>query len=934
MMERTVTKGVADVQWLHLKAIFAEAYELPTTERDSFLQTACDGDDLLLEELRRLFADLESAGDFLNEPPIRGVTPNRMEAETVLINRFRIVEMIGSGGMGQVYRAEDKLSGGQVALKAIRAEIALDVQAITRLRRELRLSRQVTHSNVCKVFELWSMPTEDRGDLLFLTMELLRGETLAQRLRRGKLSAREALPIARQIAAGLTAVHRVGIVHRDVKPSNVYLVTDEGQSERAVVTDFGLARPLSGANSAELTVVGAMLGTPAYMAPELFEGKEATVASDIYGLGVTLCEMVTGQNRPIAVGGKLAPRIHKGWQRAITQCLDPNPAKRPASADAAIRLIEKQPGNIWVKRGVAVAAAAILGLGVLFSIPAREVPKRTPDFSRVTYDRGLVQDFSYSADGSKLVYSSDRDSPDGSLNIYLEDDPSADPRCLVKGEWNDYEPSISPDGKLLAFHSDRLPAGVYLQNTAGGSPKLLAPDGRTPRFSSDGDYIAYWTGQGDSDAKSWVVPVKGGKPHPIAPSLADARFPVWSPSGHKLLLRGTALPGWPVFTDWWLADVDTGALQPTGAGPILAKLSIETHPPSLFWDRDSILFSARSRHSTNIWRLEIKKNEVGKTELPVRVTSGSAREVLPWALPNGAIAFANYDAMIHIFRVPQIAGTQIPEAVTSEEALDSRPTVSLDETFLLVRRNTGVQHRSYLENLRSGAKAEVFQKGAVSPAISPNGKLAAYSRESARLMEIWVREIGSGRETKVLDSGGEVMGWLPDGSGVLFMQAVQAVNRPIQLLDLRSRSVSTVLSGAEFGAIAISPGGMQVAYTVRSGGVRSTIYIAPFKAGVPVDLSAGVPLLSGATWDDKPQWAPEGRELFYSSNRDAFMCLWRSKVDRQGHPSGVPMPLAHLHRASMSPYHFPNASFNVAAGAKSVYFNSAILHGNIWKMEP
>jgi serine/threonine protein kinase len=264
--------------------------------------------------------------------------PSGLVPGVVAGGRYRIVRTIGSGGMGEVFEAEDTVVGGRVALKALRADRASSPNAIERLRREIALARKVTHPNVCRTHDLG-----DHEGRVFLTMELLEGETLATRIARGRLAIEDARAIADQLIAGLGAAHAAGVVHRDFKSANVVMV-----GKRAVVTDFGLARS-EVSDEANLTGDAAMLGTAAYMAPEQVQARPATAASDIYALGVVLFEMTTGVlpfrgDSPIATASlrlttdppraaSLRPDLPPAWDAAIARCLERHPGDRFASAE-------------------------------------------------------------------------------------------------------------------------------------------------------------------------------------------------------------------------------------------------------------------------------------------------------------------------------------------------------------------------------------------------------------------------------------------------------------------------------------------------------------------------------------------------------------------------------------------------------------------------
>jgi serine/threonine-protein kinase len=252
-----------------------------------------------------------------------------------LADRYRIVAPAGKGGMGEVYRAEDLKLSQVVALKFVPALLAADGAALARFHREVRVARQVSHPNVCRVFDIG----ETDGQL-FLSMEFVDGEDLSSLLRRiGRLPPDKAVEIARQLCAGLAAAHEHGVLHRDLKPSNVMI---DGRG-KARITDFGLSGLAGEFRADELRA-----GTPAYMAPEQLEGKEVTVRSDIYSLGLVLYELFTGK-RAFEAATVLerkdllehttptSPSSHikdldPVVERVILRCLENDPRKRPASA--------------------------------------------------------------------------------------------------------------------------------------------------------------------------------------------------------------------------------------------------------------------------------------------------------------------------------------------------------------------------------------------------------------------------------------------------------------------------------------------------------------------------------------------------------------------------------------------------------------------------
>jgi predicted Ser/Thr protein kinase len=272
-------------------------------------------------------------------------TPSRVSASElpggfapgqVLAERYRIVGLLGKGGMGEVYRADDLKLGQVVALKFLPEELARDEAALERFRAEVRTARQVSHPNVCRVYDIGESDGRQ-----FLTMEYVDGEDLAGLLRRiGRLPGGKALDVARQLCAGLAAIHDRGVLHRDLKPANVML---DGHG-RVRITDFGVAR-LAGEVPA-----GELAGTLVYMAPELFEGRPYTVQSDLFALGLVLYEACTGE-RAFDAGtldelrekhthsspttpSQVQADVDAALERAIVRCLEKDPGRRPPSVRA------------------------------------------------------------------------------------------------------------------------------------------------------------------------------------------------------------------------------------------------------------------------------------------------------------------------------------------------------------------------------------------------------------------------------------------------------------------------------------------------------------------------------------------------------------------------------------------------------------------------
>ncbi len=326
-------------------------------------------------------------------------------AGDVIDGRYRIVRRVGKGGMGEVYEAEDLEAERRVALKTVLPELLSNTKTLTRFQREIEFSQRVSHPNVLKIHGVFQthrvVDVEGRGREQLvapcLLMELLLGETVADLLQAGRtLTPEEARPLACQMAAGLAAAHRAGVIHRDLKPDNIFLVPQEGGT-RVVLTDFGVARERDNKVTREesLTASNVILGTAEYMAPEQLELEEASPASDIYTLGLVLFEMLTGRQpfeaeTPLKVVFKRVqedppsprrylPDLDPSWEQVILRCLQRKKEDRFPTADGIIELLDGGD-SAWLHKGegsgqkwttALLVALAILAVAIVVTLASR-----------------------------------------------------------------------------------------------------------------------------------------------------------------------------------------------------------------------------------------------------------------------------------------------------------------------------------------------------------------------------------------------------------------------------------------------------------------------------------------------------------------------------------------------------------------------------------
>ena len=497
---------------------------------------------------------------------------------------YEIVSPLGAGGIGEVYRARDNRLGREVAVKILPEAFAQDAERLARFQREAQALASLNHPNIAHIHGL-----EESGGGRALVLELVEGETLAERIAQGPLPVDEALEVARQIADALEAAHEKGIVHRDLKPANVKR-TPEGKVK---VLDFGLAKALKADHSspdvtssptmtAASTQAGVVIGTAAYMSPEQARGKSVDKRTDIWAFGSVLYEMLTGRK---AFGGEtvsdalaavlrsdpdwaaLPPETPAGIRRLLRRCLERDPRKRLHDiADARIEMEDRGdaetpsiPPRARPGRAVAAAlAAAALAALVTWKLAADRAPAPGPvvtKLARLTRDAGRSDWPSWSRDGAFLAYASNRT---GNTEIYVRRGEGGQDVAITNDPAEDVQPAFSPDGASVAFVSTRWSdtgliriGGTYGRNirtyggdlwvvpALGGAARRLAPNANFPVWRPDGSAILYVSGP-ENHRTVMEVPAKGGHParsfRPSSPNSRSARIGC-SPDGRWVSLE-------------------------------------------------------------------------------------------------------------------------------------------------------------------------------------------------------------------------------------------------------------------------------------------------------------------------------------------------------------------------------------------------------------
>ena len=892
--------------------LFFEARQQPPAGRSGFLRDACPDAEVRREVERLLAVDRQAESmDSLHDRLFSG-TPAHDPSEDFTgrkVGPYEFTAMVARGGMGVVYRAVDTRLGRNVAVKALPSSLVQDPARRSRLVREAKILASLSHPNIATVFDL---EHEDGAD--FLVMELVEGETLHQRLRRGAMPIEDALTTGAAIAAGLEAAHEAGVVHRDLKPANVMFAS----SGRVKVLDFGLAREMPSElerlreQATQVTREGVILGTPGYMSPEQARGLPLDRRTDVFSFGCVLFECLTGK---VAFDGQsqadiiaavlerepdwaaLPAKTPPSVRTLLRRCLVKNASQRLRDmGDIRLELEDAlrdrawagPSSSIWTTVGPPTSikrpwlprmSKGFATMGMFAMVLAAGVwlrPESTPvttgaakrfavPFPVEQFDLSALR-LAMSRDGRRLVYSA-AESADGGTSLFHHDFARAESK-QIPGTEQGWMPFLSPDGEWMGFFLE----GVLKKRRVEGGETV----GVVETFSWFG---ASWGPNGQiAYVPYWNKPIafvsdQGGAEPKLVTRFRDDKGDLGQMLPHVTRDgKGVLFAVWRGREDVGIDYVDlaSGKQHTVVERGCTPRLAMTPYGEYLLWERQGSLFAAK-------W--DSRGAAVTGPEAPIAdgvLVDLSYFTACFDVTDDGTLAYVPGPRYNEQSRLSWL----VPEGDENERFNASiqpfaEPRFSADGTKLSVILKGSV-YQGYLYDLTRGSYSRVASEhDCTSGSVSPDGRMYAYASNRGGY-SVWLRSLDTGHERQIVPPGRDQaaqISWTPDSKQIIFAMSPDPDSvRDLWTVTLEPepelRQLTNTTGEETFPRV--SPDGKWLAFCSSASG-RREVYVAPL---------ADPAQRRQVTFDgaNQPEWSADGRGLYYISGDK----LMRMPFDNDG----------------------------------------------------
>jgi len=804
------------------------------------------------------------------------------------LGAYEILSLIGSGGMGEVYRARDSRLHRDVAVKVLSASFATNEERLDRFAREAQAASALNHPNILAVFDVGS----DDGTP-YLVSELLDGDTLRARLENGCLPTSKAIDVARQLAAGLAAAHEKGITHRDIKPANLFVTTDG----RVKILDFGLARHES-RDGAEVTRIGALttagiaMGTVGYMSPEQVRGLPTDTRTDIFSFGAVLYEMLCA--RRAFTGSSAVETMHAILEadppdlpaatlqsspalgRIVRRCLEKNPEERfhsahdlglalesiaAGSGSGAATVVTAAPTARFTFARIALwLAVAVVAAGVGAMMQQRLAPppvSSPPTMESLTYS-GHDESPAASPDGKTVAFMSARD---GVPRIWLKQVSGGGELALTEGR--DDFPRFSPDGSTIAFvRTAAEGSSLYRVPLLGGDPRKILNDVTGADWSPEGRRLAFtrWVSGDRSGSIVGVAAADGSGAREIAFVAGRALItPRWSPNGRTI----AAVNG--------LGNVAAGLgidlVDVSGSGShLLASPRPSVRQSSVLWSADSRSVTYSEAESVAAWL-------TGSSARIIRqdVTTGVAQPIF-WvanhsrtldALGSGRLLLDTRSSRENLRELPLDNRELSPRWLTRGNSTDRQPTYSPDGQWVAFSSNRGGNLDLWAVNRSNGIVRRLTDDPADDwdVSYSPNGRRLLWGSNRTGPYEVWAANTdGSGAQQLSHDGAfAQNPQETPDGKWVVY-HSTNVAHPGLWRMRADGRDPVRLFKGA-IQLPEISPDGQNVLFV---DGLAAKIRVVRLQDGAAVPFDIAVVRRTNTTAIlGRARWMPDGRAIAF-----------------------------------------------------------------------